>query len=45
MKQLAKVLKANTALKVLDLGSNRLEDDGAFHLAEALTTYNTTLHT
>ena len=43
VKELAKVLKLNTALKVLDLGYNRLEDDGAIHLAEAVGTYNTIL--
>ncbi|RUS76713.1 hypothetical protein EGW08_015516 [Elysia chlorotica] len=42
-KELAKVLKLNTGLKVLDLGYNRLEDDGAIYLAEAIGTYNTTL--
>lgn len=44
-KELAKVLKKNTALQVLDLGFNRLEDDGAKHLADALATYNSTLTT
>ena len=43
MKELAKVLKLNTALKVLDLGYNRIEDDGAISLAEAIGTYNTIL--
>ncbi|XP_005099273.1 leucine-rich repeat-containing protein 34 isoform X2 [Aplysia californica] len=43
MKELAKVLKLNTGLKCLDLGYNRLEDDGAISLAEAIGTYNTTL--
>jgi len=42
-KELAKLLKYNTPLKVLDLGFNRLGDDGARHLAEALATYNTNL--
>ena len=42
-KELAKVLKTNTGIKVLDIGFNRLEDDGAMHFAEAIATYNTTL--
>ena len=42
-KELAKVLKKNTAIKTLDLSFNRLEDDGAIYLAEAIATYNTTL--
>ena len=44
-KELSKLLKRDTGLKVLDLGFNRLGDDGALHLAEALATYNTTLTT
>ena len=43
MKELAKCLKQNTPLEVLDLGFNRIEDDGAIYLADALATYNTTL--
>ena len=43
VKELAKVLKKNTAIKKLDLSYNRLEDDGAMHLAEAISTYNTNL--
>lgn len=42
---MAKVLKKDTALKTLDLGFNRLEDDGALHLADALATCNMTLNT
>ena len=42
-KELAKVLKENTAIETLDLGYNRLEDDGAMHIADALATMNTTL--
>ena len=45
MKQLAKLLKKDTALEVLDLSYNRLEDDGAVYLAEAIATFNTNLHT
>ena len=44
-KELAKLLKRDPALQVLDLGFNRLGDDGALHLAEALATFNTNLHT
>ena len=43
VKELAKVLKRNTAIKQLDLSYNRLEDDGAMHVAEAVATYNTNL--
>lgn len=43
--ELAKVLKENTAIEILDLGYNRLEDDGACHIAEALKTFNTNLQT
>ena len=43
MKELAKVLKRNTAIKQLDLSFNRLEDDGAMYAAEAIATFNTTL--
>lgn len=43
MKELAKVLKRNTAIQQLDLSFNRLEDDGAMHIAEALTGLNTNL--
>ena len=43
VKELAKVLKRNTAIKQLDLSFNRLEDDGAMHVADAVATYNTTL--
>ena len=43
--EISKVLKENTAIEILDLGYNRLEDDGACHIAEALKTYNTNLQT
>ena len=43
MKELAKVLKRNTAIRQLDLSFNRLEDDGAMHAAEAIATLNTNL--
>ena len=42
-KDLARLLKMNTELQVLDLGYNRLEDDGAAYIAEVLATYNTNL--
>jgi Ran GTPase-activating protein (RanGAP) involved in mRNA processing and transport len=42
MKELAKVLQANTAIETLDLGYNRLENDGAKHIANALSS-NTNL--
>jgi hypothetical protein len=44
-KELSKLLKKDTALKVLDLGFNRLGDDGAIDLAEAISTYNSHLET
>ena len=37
------MLKRNTSIKKLDLSFNRLEDDGAMHVAEAVATYNTNL--
>ena len=43
VKELAKVLKHNTAIETLDLGYNRLEDDGAIHIADAIATLNTNL--
>ncbi|CAG5120954.1 unnamed protein product [Candidula unifasciata] len=43
VKELSKVLKLNTGLKILDLGYNRMEDDGALFLAEAIGSFNTTL--
>lgn len=42
-KQLAILLKRNTPLEVLNLAYNRIEDDGAVALAEALAAYNTNL--
>ena len=42
-KQLAWLLKRNTPLEVLNLAHNRIEDDGALSLAEALASYNTNL--
>lgn len=42
-KQLAILLKSNTPLEVLNLAHNRIEDDGAVALAEALAAYNTNL--
>ena len=42
-KQLAILLKANTPLEVLNLAHNRIEDDGAVALAEAIASYNTNL--
>lgn len=42
-KQLAILLKSNTPLEVLNLSYNRIEDDGAVALAEALAAYNTNL--
>lgn len=44
-KQLAILLKKNTPLEVLNLAYNRIEDDGAVALAEALASYNTNLAT
>ena len=44
-KQLALLLKANTPLEVLNLAYNRIEDDGAVALAEAVAAYNTNLTT
>ena len=37
--------KANTPLEVLNLAYNRIEDDGAVALAEAVAAYNTNLTT
>jgi len=42
-KQIAELLKQDTALKILDLGFNRIGDDGAQYIAQALGTYNSTL--
>lgn len=44
-KQIAELLKRDTALKILDLGFNRIGDDGAQYIADALGTYNSTLET
>jgi hypothetical protein len=45
VEELSKVLQKNTAIETLDLGFNRLEDDGAIHIANALATLNTNLKT
>ena len=45
MKQIAQLLKNDTKLKVLDLGFNRMQDDGACDIAQALATFNTHLQT
>jgi hypothetical protein len=42
-KYLSDFLKTNTTLKILDLGYNRLEDDGAIAIADALVFANTSL--
>ena len=42
-KELAILLKRNTPLEVLNLAHNRIEDDGAVALAEALASFNTNL--
>lgn len=44
-KHLAILLKSNTPLEVLNLAYNRIEDDGAIALADALAAYNTNLTT
>ena len=44
-KELAKLIKRDTTLRVLDLGFNRIQDDGAIHLAESLSAFNTHLTT
>ena len=44
-KALASFLKQDTALKVLDLANNRIENDGAIQLANVLGTMNTNLTT
>lgn len=43
IKCLADLLKTNTALEILDLTSNRMDDEGAIHLAETIHTYNSSL--
>lgn len=40
---LAQFLQRDTPLKTLDLGNNRIEDDGAKAIAEALMYANTNL--
>lgn len=42
-KQLAELLKCDTMLSVLDLGFNRIGDDGATAIADALALRNRTL--
>ena len=42
-KQLAELLKCDTTLSVLDLGFNRIGDDGATAIADALALRNRTL--
>lgn len=42
-KFLSNFLKADTYLETLDLGNNRIEDDGCIFLAEALMISNTHL--
>lgn len=36
VRHLAKVLKENPTLEILDLSANRMEDDGAVYLSEAI---------
>jgi Ran GTPase-activating protein (RanGAP) involved in mRNA processing and transport len=36
VKELSNVIAANTAIETLDVGSNRLENEGAIHVANAL---------
>jgi len=43
VKFLGELLKQNRTLEILDLNSNRIEDDGAIYLSEALALYNRTL--
>jgi len=42
-RQLAELLKCDTALEVLDLSFNRIGDDGATAIASALAQHNTHL--
>jgi len=42
-RQLAELLKCDTALQVLDLSYNRVGDDGATAIATALALHNTHL--
>lgn len=43
VKFLAELLKQNQTLQILDLNANRIEDDGAIYLSEALALNNRTL--
>lgn len=43
VKFLGRLLKWNQTLQILDLNANRIEDDGAIYLSEALALYNRTL--
>lgn len=43
MKFLGRLLKQNSTLEIVDLNFNRIEDDGAFYLSDALATHNRTL--
>ena len=43
--ELAKLLRYDNNLKVLDIGFNRIGDDGAKALAESLLNFNTKLKT
>ena len=43
VKFLGELLKRNQTLEILDLNANRIEDDGAIYLSEALALYNRTL--
>ncbi|KAL7990981.1 hypothetical protein Chor_014411 [Crotalus horridus] len=43
MKFLGQLLKQNSTLEIVDLNFNRIEDDGAFYLSDALATHNRTL--
>ena len=36
VRHLAKVLKQNLTLEIVDLSSNRIEDEGALYLSEAI---------
>ena len=44
-KKIADLLRRDTALQILELGINRIGDDGAIHIAEALALCNTNLKT
>lgn len=43
VERLAELLKTNTTLEILDLTSNRMEDEGAIHLAKTIHTYKSSL--